>query len=88
MLDELHTNQLGMGRMESLARNYIWWPQLNSTIEDIACNCTQCALVAAAPPLASAHLKLVPKGPWEQVHVDHAQWNKTLLLVAVDAFSK
>jgi len=26
--------------------------------------------------------------PWEHVHVDHAQWNKQLLLVAIDAFSK
>ena len=64
--------------MKSLARSYIWWPQLNSAIEDIARNCTQCALVAAAPPLAPAHPWLVPKGPWERVHVDHAQWNKTL----------
>ena len=51
----------------------------------MAHSCTQCALVASTPP---AHPWLVPKGPWERVHVDHAQWNKTLLLVAVDTFSK
>ena len=38
--------------------------------------------------IRTPHPWLVPKGPWERVHVDHAQWNKTLLLVAVDAFSK
>ena len=88
LLEELHTNHLGMSHMKSLARSYIWWPQLNSPVEDIARNCTQCALVAATPSLAPAHPWLVPKGPLERVHVDHAQWNKTLLLVAVDAFSK
>jgi len=88
LLSELHTNHLGMSRMKSVARSYIWWPQLNAEIEDVARNCTQCAVVSSAPPTAPAHPWLVPKGPWERVHVDHAQWNKTLLLVAVDAFSK
>jgi len=88
LLSELHTNHLGMSRIKSVARSYIWWPQLNFEIEEIARNCTQCAVVASAPPAAPAHPWLVPKGPWERVHVDYAQWNKILLLVAVDAFSK
>ena len=36
LLAEIHTNHLGMSWMKSLARSYIWWPQLNSAIEDIA----------------------------------------------------
>ena len=31
---------------------------------------------------------LVPKQPWERVHIDHATWGKHLLLVATDVFSK
>ena len=26
VLDELHSNHLGMSRMKSLARSYVWWP--------------------------------------------------------------
>ena len=40
------------------------------------------------PPRAPAHPWLVPQQPWEHVHVDHAQWGKWLLLVAIDAFLK
>ena len=65
LLAELHANHLGMSRMKSLVRSYIWWPQLNSAIEDMAHSCTQCALVASTPPTAPAHPWLVPKGPWE-----------------------
>ena len=31
---------------------------------------------------------MLPKQPWERVHVDHATWGKHLLLVAIDVFSK
>ena len=27
LLEELHSNHLGMSRMKSLARSYLWWPQ-------------------------------------------------------------
>ena len=34
--------------------------------------------------MAPAHPWLVPHNPWERIHVDHAQWKKWLLLVAVE----
>ena len=88
LLDELHSNHVGVCRMKALARSYVWWPQLNSAIESLAMKYQQCSLSASAPPTAPAHPWLVPHGPWECIHVDHAQWKNWLLLVAVDAFSK
>ena len=88
LLDELHSNHVGACRMKMLARSYVWWPQLNSAIESLAKKCQQCYLSASAPLTAPAHPWLVPHGPWEHIHVDHAQWKNWLLLVAVDAFSK
>ena len=79
---------LGITRMKSLARSFIWWPRLDGDIEDISKNCNECCLMAINPPHAPAHPWLVPQQPWERVHVDHAQWGKWLLLVAIDAFSK
>ena len=51
-------------------------------------NCQQCCVESPNPPAAPAHPWLVPQNPWERLHVDHAQLNKWLLLVAVDAFAK
>ena len=88
LLEELHSNHLGMSKMKSLARSYLWWPQLNTEIEALARNCQQCCAVGPNPPAAPAHPWLVPQTPWERLHIDHAQWKKWLLLVTVDAFSK
>ena len=63
----------------------MWWPQLNAAIDDLAKKCEWCSMTASTSPAAPVHRWLVPHGPWECIHVDHAQW-KTL--VAVDAFLK
>ena len=74
--------------MKSLACSYLWWPQLNTEIEEMARNCQECSSVSSNPPAAPAHPWLVPHNAWERIHVDHAQWKKWLLLVAVDALSR
>ena len=88
LLEELHSVHLGIKHMKSLARSFIWWPQLDGDIEGISRSCNECYLTAINPPCVLAHPWLVPQQPWEWVHVDHTQWGKWLLLVAIDAFSK
>ena len=48
LLQELHTTHLGMSKMKSLARSYIWWPGLDSQIEELCRACVEC--VAATEP--------------------------------------
>ena len=88
LLAELHVNHIGMTRMKSLARSYIWWPLLDTHIEEMARECDESALVADNPAKASLHPWLVPKLPWERIHIDHASWGKHTLLVAIDVFSR
>ena len=88
LLQELHTNHLGMSRMKSLARSYFWWPGLDAEIEELVRNCVECSLTSRNPLKAPAHPWLVPQHPWQRVHVDHAQFKDRLLLVAIDAYSK
>ena len=78
----------GLSRIKSLVRSYLWQPQLNTKIEEMAQNCQQCCAVSPNPPTAPTHPWLVPHDPWEILHIVYAQWKKWLLLVAVDAFSK
>lgn len=55
-LQEFHSGYLGICRMRSLARMYVWWLGMDSEIEK-----TECQAVHAAPPLAP--LKVTP-GPF------------------------
>ena len=50
-LSELHSNHIGVSRMKSLARSYVWWPQINAEIEAIAKSCESCLLAANNPTL-------------------------------------
>ena len=88
LLKELHFNHIGISRMKALARSYLWWPQLDRDIEQMARNCEQCKLAAPNPATAPSHPWLVPQNAWDHIHADHAQWKSWLLFVAVDALSK
>ena len=55
LLDELHTRHPGICRMKSLARSYVWWPDLDTAKVK---SCTSCQLSQRSPPQAPLH-------PWE-----------------------
>ena len=87
LLAELHIKHIGMSRMKVLARSYIWWPQLNSNIEETCCHkCNECLMLSDNPVAAPLHQWLVLKQPWERIHIDHATWGKNLLFVITDFF--
>ena len=58
VLEELHDSHLGASKMKSLARAYVWWPKLDSDIENLAKTCTICQQTSALPVKAAVH-------PWE-----------------------
>ena len=88
LIAELHSNHIGISKMKALARSYIWWPHIDSHIEAVAKSCESCLLTANSPAPAPSHPWIVPKQPWERVHLDHAFWGNKVLLVAIDVFSK
>lgn len=88
LLEELHQGHIGISRMKALARSYIWWPELDKDIEDLAASCDQCKRVASMPELAPRHPWQYPSAPWDRVHVDFGEWNKRHFFVMVDAYSK
>ena len=52
VLQELHLDHPGISRMKSLARSYVWWPNLDADIKAMVKSCLPCLSVKPAPPKA------------------------------------
>ena len=75
--------------MKSLARNFVWWPGMDSDLEGKVKECHPCQVNRKAPPNAPLHPWIWPNQPWSHLHIDHAgPFMVKLFLVVVDAHSK
>ena len=66
VLEELHTTHLVIGK--ALARDHVWWLELDSAIELIVRSCAHCQANQASPE--TAPLYPWPSQPWLRFHVD------------------
>ena len=89
VLKELHEGHPGIVHVKNMARSYVWWPGLDSNIEELVKPCPQCQVAKSAPPKAPLHPWVWPSKPWERIHVDFAGpfLGKTFIII-VDAHSK
>ncbi|KRZ00689.1 Uncharacterized protein T11_4754 [Trichinella zimbabwensis] len=55
ILKELHAGHPGIVRMKALARSYVWWPKMDSEIENLVRTCELCQQSRASPPHAPVH---------------------------------
>ena len=89
VLAELHLNHPGIVRMKALARLHVWWPTLDSDIEQIVRNCEVCQTTHGKAPLTSDNHWIWPHQAWQRVHVDYCgPLDGKSFLVIVDAKSK
>ena len=89
VLDELHEGHPGVVKMKSLARSIVWWPGIDTDLQEKVRKCKQCQENQKSPALAPLHPWDWPKRPWARIHIDHAgPFQGKIFLVAVDAHSK
>ena len=75
--------------MKALARQHLWWPGLNSDIEEVVRKCDSCQPKTHEPTPALFHPWEYPERPWQRVHIDFAgPIYGYLWLIYVDAHSK
>ncbi|XP_037944411.1 uncharacterized protein K02A2.6-like [Teleopsis dalmanni] len=80
ILKEIHRGHQGIGRTKAIARNYVYWSNIDYDIEAMVKSCSNCAAAAKMPK---------PFDSWERLHIDYAgPIDSYYYLVVIDAFSK
>eukprot|EP00117_Sycon_ciliatum_P015218 scpid18577/ scgid6200/ Retrotransposable element Tf2 155 kDa protein type 1 len=88
LLQDLHSEHTGIVRMKRMARQYVWWPGLDSHIENTVKLCRLCQENAKKPAKDHGSWSW-PAGPWKRLHLDFAgPFLGTMFLVLVDSYSK
>ena len=89
VLNILHDTHLGIVKMKSLARSYVWWPKMDTNLEEKVKSCATCQSHQKTPPCSPLHPWEWPGRPWSRVHVDYAgPFMGKMFLLIIDAHSK
>ena len=89
VIEEAHAAHIGIARMKSLTRQFVWWPKIDSDLESKVRNCGTCQKFKSEPPQAILHPWEWPKQPWVRVHADFAgPFLGKMYLILIDAHSK
>lgn len=89
LIEELHEAHPGITRIKGLARNYMWWPSMDSELEQHVLRCPSCQVNQKAPAKAPLHPWEYAINPWSRLHIDFAgPFLGSMFLVVVDSHSK
>ncbi|KAM7286060.1 uncharacterized protein ISCGN_032945 [Ixodes scapularis] len=88
VLQLLHANHPGMSAMKASPRGLMWWPKMDSQIEEFVRYCQPCQSNRQSDPKAPLHFWVKPDQPWSRLHIDFAGPVKAeVFLIVVDAYS-
>lgn len=89
VLKEIHDGHPGIVKMKQIARNYVWWENMDEDIERTARECAACRAQRPAPPPAPLHSWPWPVEPWSRLNIDFlGPFQNKYYLVVIDAHSK
>ena len=79
---------LGCSRMKGIARRIVWWPGIDTEVEETVC-CYACQWQVKARPVAPLYAWECPEKTWSRLHIDYAgPFMGVYFLVVVDACTK
>lgn len=89
-LDLAHEGHPGMTIMKQRLRAKVWWPKLDTEVEQYVKNCRGCMLVTAPSAPEPMKRRELPSGPWQHLAVDFLGPLPSghHLFVVVDYFSR
>lgn len=73
-------------KMKALASSYMWKPEMEMAIEEVAKGCTGCQLTQNNPKTTPLHASRQPACPWQHIYIDFVgPFVETMFLIVVDA---
>ena len=89
MLERIHEGHLGAEKQKRLARDVIFWPNMNKDIDEMVKGCGACQKFRPAQPKETykSDEDIKEIGPWDKVGVDLFAWENDAYLVVVDYYS-
>ena len=89
VMDQLHEGHPGVSRMKALARSYMWWPGMDSDLENKVKSCGECQQHRNVPADAPLQPWDWPEKPWSRLHMDYAgPFLGKMFFLLIDAHSK
>ena len=88
MLKEFHVGHPGISRMKSAIRCYIFWPKMDTDIQNFVKSCRGCAQGTNSPPIKYQPWQEMDI-PWSRSHLDFTgSLKREYYQVAVDGYTK
>ena len=85
-----HEGHQGMVRTKQLLRQKVWWPGIDTEVENLIKTCLPCQSTRPPPAPEPLRPSTMPPKPWQSIHIDLCGPFPTgeSLLVCVDACSR
>ena len=64
IVKQFHLGHQGVSCMKALACGYVYWPNMDKQLEDLAHTCAKCQLAAKSPRKSTLSSWPVPDSPW------------------------
>lgn len=88
ILNLIHEGHLGIQRCQSLAKDIVFWPNINNDIKNIVTDCETCMRHRLSQPKEPLQPHEIHPIPWYKVGTDLFEFNKQMYLLVVDYWSK
>ena len=88
VLDQLHTNHMGIKKTKLLAHECVYWYSINADIEKYIKQCATCLEFQQMQPKERIIHHDIPLRPWEVVRADIFHFNNVNYVCVVDYNSK
>ena len=72
VLHLLHESHPGIVTIKNLARSYVWWPRMDTRLEEKVKTCQVCQSHQKTLPCSPLHPWEWQGRPWPRIHVDYA----------------